>query len=136
MELLRRADDAARASGDAISQVQAACGGSRRRVLIANSEGLLAGDEQARTRFSVSCVATGDTGLQTGFESAARTLGFELFDEVSVEELADTGRPPGAGQARRPAPPPRASCPWCWPAGAAASCSTRPAATGSRPTTS
>jgi TldD protein len=89
LELLRRADDAARASGDAVSQVQAAAGGSRRRVLIANSDGLLTRDEQARTRFSVSCVATGDTGLQTGYESAARTLGFELFDEVSVEELAE-----------------------------------------------
>ena len=88
LELLRRADEAARAAGGAITQVQAGCGGSRRRVLIANSEGLYAGDEQARTRFSVSCVASGDTGLQTGFESAARTLGFELFDEVSVEELA------------------------------------------------
>ncbi len=54
----------------------------------ANSDGLLAGDEQARSRFSVSCVATADTGLQTGFESAARTLGFEMFDEVSVAELA------------------------------------------------
>ena len=89
LDLLREADEAARASGDAISQVQAGCGSSRRRVLIANSEGLLADDEQARTRFSVSCVAVGDTGLQTGFESAARTMGFELFDEVSVEELAE-----------------------------------------------
>ena len=89
LELLRRADEAARASGDAISQVQAGCGASRRRVLIANSDGLLAGDEQARSRFSVSCVATADTGLQTGFESAARTLGFEMFDEVSVDELAE-----------------------------------------------
>ena len=88
LELLTRADEAARATGDAVTQVQAGCGSSRRQVLIANSEGLLARDEQARTRFSVSCVATGDTGLQTGFESAARTLGFELFDEVSVEELA------------------------------------------------
>jgi TldD protein len=89
LELLRRADEAARASGAAITQVQAGCGGSRREILIANSEGLLARDHQARTRFSVSCVATGDTGMQTGFESAARTLGFELFDEVSVEELAE-----------------------------------------------
>ncbi len=89
LDLLRRADEAARASNAAITQVQAGCGGSRRRVLIANSEGLYARDEQARTRFSVSCVASGDTGLQTGFETAARTLGFELFDEVSVEELAD-----------------------------------------------
>jgi TldD protein len=88
LELLQRADEAARSSGDAITQVQAGCGASRRQVLVANSEGLLARDQQARTRFSVSCVATGDTGLQTGFESAARTLGFELFDEVSVEELA------------------------------------------------
>ncbi len=89
LELLRRADEAARGSGGAISQVQAGCGASRRRVLIANSDGLLTGDEQARSRFSVSCVATADTGLQTGFESAARTLGFEMFDEVSVAELAE-----------------------------------------------
>jgi len=88
LELLTRADDAARASGDSISQVQAGYGGSRRQVLIANSDGLLAGDEQFRTRFSVSCVAVGDTGLQTGFESAARTVGYELFDEISVEDLA------------------------------------------------
>ena len=105
LELLTRADDAARSTGDAITQVQAGCGSSRRQVLIANSEGLLARDEQARTRCSVSCVATGDTGLQTGFESAARTLGFELFDEVSVEELAQLA----AGRAlaklsARPAP--------------------------------
>ncbi len=88
LDLLNRADEAARSTGGAISQVQAGCGTSRRQVLIANSEGLLARDEQARTRFTVSCVATGDTGLQTGFESAARTLGLELFDEVSVEDLA------------------------------------------------
>jgi TldD protein len=105
LDLLRRADEAARASDGAITQVQAGCGGSRRQVLIANSEGLYARDEQARTRFSVSCVASGDTGLQTGFESAARTLGFELFDEVSVEELAQLA----AGRAisklsARPAP--------------------------------
>ncbi len=105
LELLCRADDAARSAGDAVSQVQAACGGSRRRVLIANSEGLVARDEQARTRFSVSCVATGDTGLQTGFESAARTLGFELFDEVSVEELATlAARRALAKLTARPAP--------------------------------
>ena len=90
LDLLRQADEAARGSGDAISQVQAGYGSSRRRVLIANSDGLLAGDEQARTRFSVSCVALGDTGMQTGYQTAARTLGFELFDEVSVEELART----------------------------------------------
>jgi TldD protein len=105
LSLLRRADEAARASGGAISQVQAACGSSRRQVLIANSDGLLAGDRQARTRFTVSCVATGDTGLQTGYESAARTLGFEMFDEVSVEELAEMAAKRALSKlAARPAP--------------------------------
>jgi TldD protein len=105
LELLQRADEAARASGDAVSQVQAGFGTSRRQVLIANSDGLLAGDEQARTRFSVSCVALGDTGMQTGYETAARTLGFELFDEVSVEELARTAASQALTKlAARPAP--------------------------------
>jgi len=105
LDLLRRADEAARAADGAITQVQAGCGGSRRRVLIANSEGLYARDEQARTRFSVSCVASGDTGLQTGFETAARTLGFELFDEVSVEELAQLASARAVSKlSARPAP--------------------------------
>jgi TldD protein len=105
LEILRRADDAARATGGAISQVQAGCGSSRRRVLVANSDGRLAADDQWRTRFSVSCVAVGDTGLQTGFETAARTLGSELFEEVSVEELAEqAARRALAKLAARPAP--------------------------------
>lgn len=105
LELLGRADEAARAAGAGISQVQAGFGSSTRRVLVANSDGLLAGDEQARTRFSVSCVALGDTGMQTGYETAARTLGFELFDEISVEELARTAASQALAKlSARPAP--------------------------------
>ncbi len=88
VELLGRADDAARSAGSAVTQVQAGLASSRRRVLVANSEGVLIGDEQVRTRLSVSCVAVGDAGLQTGFETAARTCGAELFGEVDPEELA------------------------------------------------
>ena len=90
LELLRRADEAARGTGSGISQVQAGYGDSRRRILVANSDGLLAEDDQVRTRFNVSCVATGDTGMQTGYESAARTDGFELFEHVDVEAVART----------------------------------------------
>ncbi|MBV8463112.1 MAG: TldD/PmbA family protein, partial [Acidimicrobiales bacterium] len=105
LEILRRADEAARSTSDGIAQVQAGCGSSRRRIVVANSDGLLAGDDQWRTRFSVSCVAVGDTGLQTGFESAARTVGAELFEEVSVEELAErAARRALAKLAARPAP--------------------------------
>ncbi len=86
--LLVAADEAARASGSAITQVSARYGDSRRRILVANSDGLLAQDDQVRTLFSVSCVASGDTGMQTGRESTGRTVGFELFDETDVADMA------------------------------------------------
>jgi TldD protein len=88
VELLRRADDAARASGGAVTQVSASYSDSRRRVLVANSDGLLATDDQVRTRLMVNCVASGDAGMQTGYESVAHTVGFELFDRVEVEQVA------------------------------------------------
>jgi len=90
LELLARADDAARSTGAAITQVSVGYGDSRRRILVASSEGRLAEDDQVRTRFNVSCVATGDTGMQTGFETIARTEGFEVFDRLAVDEVART----------------------------------------------
>jgi TldD protein len=86
--LLRRADEAARRAGGSIRQVSAVYGDSRRRILVANSEGVLATDDQVKTRFAVSAVASGDTGLQTGRESVGATIGYEMFDTVSVEDLA------------------------------------------------
>lgn len=86
--LLTRADEVARASGSAITQVSASYGDSRRRILVANSDGLLAGDDVVRTLFTVACVATGDTGMQTGREAVGHTVGWELFDLYDVEELA------------------------------------------------
>jgi TldD protein len=88
VELLRRADEAARAAGPAIRQVSAVYADNRRRILVANSEGVLAGDDQVKTRFALNCVAIGDTGLQTGRESIGATVGWELFDRYDVEELA------------------------------------------------
>jgi TldD protein len=88
VELLSRADDVARSAGDAISQVSVSYGDNRRRILVANSDGLLAEDDTVRTFFAVSCVATGDTGMQTGRESIGHTVGFELFDMYDVDELA------------------------------------------------
>ncbi|HUJ66334.1 MAG TPA: TldD/PmbA family protein, partial [Acidimicrobiales bacterium] len=88
VELLRRADEAARSAGGAIRQVSAVYGDNRRQILVANSAGVLASDDQVKTRFAVSCVASGDAGMQTGRESVGATVGFELFDTVSVEEMA------------------------------------------------
>jgi TldD protein len=88
VELLLRANDAARSVGDAISQVSVSYGDNRRRILVANSDGLLVEDDTVRTFFAVSCVATGDTGMQTGRESVGHTIGFELFDMYDVDQLA------------------------------------------------
>jgi TldD protein len=86
--LLTRADEAARAEGAAVRQVSATYADSRRRLLVANSDGVLAGDDQVKTRFAVQVVAAGDTGMQTGYESTGYTVGFELFDDLDVEDFA------------------------------------------------
>jgi TldD protein len=90
VELLRRADEAARSASGAIRQVGVSYGDGRRQVLVANSDGLLATDETTRTRLAVQVVASGDTGMQTGFEAVANTVGFELFDDHPPEEVAAT----------------------------------------------
>ncbi|HEY6533625.1 MAG TPA: TldD/PmbA family protein [Acidimicrobiales bacterium] len=88
VELLTRADEVARGVGDAISQVSVSYGDNSRHILVANSDGLLAEDDTVRTFFAVSCVATGDTGMQTGRESVGHTVGFELFDLYDIDDLA------------------------------------------------
>ena len=88
VDVLQRADAAARAAGGAIRQVTARTGDSRRRILVANSDGLLATDDQVRTMFAVVAVANGDTGMQTGYESTGFTIGFELLEDLDVEAFA------------------------------------------------
>ena len=73
--------------GGAITSVTASYADAHRRILVANSDGLLADDDQVRTRFMVQCVATGDTGMQTGYEAPGRTMGFELFDAIDPEDV-------------------------------------------------
>ncbi len=103
--LLRDADQAAREAGGAISQVMARYADSRRRILVANSDGLLASDDQVRTMFAVSAVADGDTGMQTGYESTGHTGGFELFEQHPPQQVAhEAAQRALAKLAARPAP--------------------------------
>ncbi len=88
VDVLRLADAAARAVDEVITQVSARYGDNRRRILVANSDGLLATDDQTRTNMAVTCVATGDAGQQTGYESAGLSVGFELLDRYDIEEMA------------------------------------------------
>jgi TldD protein len=105
VELLRRADEAGRGRHGSVTQVSARYGDSRRRILVANSDGLLADDEQVRTLFTVGVVASGDTGMQTGRKSIGHTIGFELFDRYDVAELAQEAADRAVTKlAARPAP--------------------------------
>ena len=72
----------------AIVQVSAGYGDSIKRILVANSDGVFSADTQVRTLFRISAIANGDAGMQTGYQSLGHTIGFEVFDENDVEELA------------------------------------------------
>ena len=87
VELLTRANEAARSQGAAITQVMARYSDSRRRILVANTDGVLGEDDQVKTVFTVGTVASGDTGMQTGRQTVGHTVGFELFDQIDVEEM-------------------------------------------------
>jgi len=103
--LLRSADSSARSVADVISQVTARYSEGRRLILVANSEGVWAEDDQVRTLFSVNCVASGDTGMQTGRETIGHTVGFELFDMYDIDEIAQRAAQRAVTKLRaRPAP--------------------------------
>src|SRR6266511_3902082 len=70
-ELVRRADDAARAYDRTVTQVSAAYGDARQRVFIANSDGFTTSEERVRTRLVVSVVASRNGDVQTGFDGPA-----------------------------------------------------------------
>jgi len=90
VELLQKAEAAAREQGGAITSVTASYADAHRRIVVANSDGLLADDDRVRTRMMVQCVATGDTGMQTGYEAPGRTMGFEIFDSINPETVGKT----------------------------------------------
>ncbi len=105
VELLLRVDEAARSVGPEIVQVSAGYGDSRKRVLVANTDGLFTGDEQVRVLLRVSAVADGDAGMQTGFQSMGHTTGWEIFDIVDVTALArEAARQAITKLSARPAP--------------------------------
>jgi TldD protein len=105
VELLLTANEMARAEGASITQVSARYADSHRRILVANTDGILGTDDQVKTLFSISAVASGDTGMQTGRESIGRTVGFELFDSYEVADLARTAAQRAITKlAARPAP--------------------------------
>lgn len=86
--LVRAANNVARSFDNNIRQVTVNYRDSMQRVQIAASDGFMSEDERIHTVALINVIAARDGIIQTGYEVAGGHIGFELFDEVSVEELA------------------------------------------------
>jgi TldD protein len=87
IELLYRADLAARQNGAHIVQVVVVLGDSRQEMFVANSLGEIIEDLRIRVRMVVQVVAAKDGEIQTGHESPGILGGYELFQSFPPEEL-------------------------------------------------
>lgn len=88
VDLLHKADKAARKVHQTVSQVDVSLSEQVQRVLVANSEGLFVTDERPYSRFMVQAIAKSGGEQQTGSRSPGQLQGFEYFDLIDVEELA------------------------------------------------
>ena len=85
-DILKAACFAAKDHSELISQVQGNLNCVEHEILVANSEGLLAGDTHTRTRIFISAVASDNGENQSGTASPGRTMGLEMFDTISPVE--------------------------------------------------
>ena len=95
VELVKRADRAARAYDTRIFQVQASYADSLRQVLVANSDGVLSFDRQPMARLNVGVLAReGNGSPQRGYAGGGGRVALDFFhDEHSPEEFArEAGR--------------------------------------------
>ena len=103
-ELLHQCDERARGFGAEVNQVSASYVEGRRRIQVANSDGLLAGDDRTRVRLGAQVVARRDDQVEAGSESLAGHAGFELFDGDPAAVAEEAARRAVTMLAARPAP--------------------------------
>lgn len=71
-----------------ISQVNVRYLDGDKKVLIANSEGLLAEDRRVATRIAIQSVASNGRENQTGYFGPGRLMGYEFFENIDLEWYA------------------------------------------------
>lgn len=86
--LVERGNRAARGYNNRIRQAAVMYRDSLQEITIANSDGLLCEDRRVGTVFFVQVVAAEGDVVQTGYEPVGGHTGFEIFDNVSPEEVA------------------------------------------------
>ncbi len=87
-DLMRNAHMVAMEYSSLINQVKVNYLDFTQNVLIANSEGKFVKDQRTRTRFTVNAVAEKDGKMEYGYIGKGSGKGFELYDEIDVEEIA------------------------------------------------
>lgn len=87
--LMKEGSNAAFAYSDRISQVVVNYLDHEQNIAIANTDGLYVEDRRVRTRYLVTAIASEGEKMETGFNGFGRSMGFEMFDGISV---ADIGR--------------------------------------------
>lgn len=88
MEVIRRANQAALDYDDRITMASVNYNDEVRGRLIATSEGVLLSDELPLLFFIVQALGVGNGTRHMGRERLSRHSGFEMFDEVTPEEVA------------------------------------------------
>jgi len=89
VELLRRADDAARAYHSSIARVDASMVDEEKRVLIVRSDGRMVADYQPLLRFNVSCLSEIDGERRNARWGGGGRMGMPYFDDHTPESLAE-----------------------------------------------
>ncbi|MCM8540053.1 MAG: TldD/PmbA family protein [Lentisphaeraceae bacterium] len=88
VDILGKANDAARKHSSLVKQVSASITDSDKKILIANSEGLLIEDQRVRTRFTIGVTAEENGELFTASETPGALKGFEFIEGINIEDYA------------------------------------------------
>ena len=88
LELVNRAIRAGMEYHDDISQMQVKYLDHDRRILVANTEGLLATDRQLKTRMLISAYAQRGSELRSGYYGPGGMAGMEFYDNLDIEGAA------------------------------------------------
>ena len=88
VEVMKRAHNAAANFHELSSHVAITYLDVDQSVFIANSEGLMVDDRRIRTRLGINAVASKGNEKQSAFRGPGRHMGFELYEQIDVEEIA------------------------------------------------
>jgi len=88
VEILKKADSAARDYSSSIVQVEINYSDLNQKVWIANSEKKFVFEDRIRTRLAVNSIARKGDRIESGFYAPGKALGFEFFNKFKPEDIA------------------------------------------------